>query len=674
MKIMSSDGCNIIEHYQKSIKKARNDETKLLYCIGKLDALPITIDHLQRTGVGKTINSLRKYNGAVGDAAKVLVTKWKNMVASGEVTSSSPEKHNEYSLNPVGCENTSKQNVEVREIEARVINNGKHKEEKSHPDRQKDTRHKEEKNHSHSRRDSNQRDEKRHSDTQKNSYDKEKQKKYSDTQRKTDHRIEKDTLCPLGSSNQKEEKKDWDTNRNAYNKITDILNQQDQHHESKSSKRKSHSKEKDNSHKSFSRNDEKCSSNSSKSSSNKSSSKRPREEASSSKTQKESIVSGEVASKRNCDEASEKYQSKAKKQKVNVKDEIEIDSSMGASFSDALGMCGIGGNSKKSKRLQKIIESKPVTENPNHSKSFTEKQNDTASVDLVPDALKITPKTKLDLSLNLPISSSIKITDNYKPSPMNLNVMNCIYPSSVPEKSTNFNLDSASVTQFNPKTMRTKVYSGVKTGALLTVPTLFDICIRVLQKNIDALEYTGGVPFDVLRPVLERTTPQQLLNFEDYNAYLLEDTDVLWQQHVGRHFRGQKREEGETWREMFLRCEDEKERRLNILTKNIKISQKQSALPIKKTRLAYVDNVVKPPRNIQRKQELYGTNDKLIASPAARVAALSAMSHNTVVAGDPRLKIGRDFNSAATGNNPLRIKKAPLMAKTLQFIKKTYKR
>lgn len=60
------------------------------------------------------------------------------------------------------------------------------------------------------------------------------------------------------------------------------------------------------------------------------------------------------------------------------------------------------------------------------------------------------------------------------------------------------------------------------------------------------------MPFDVLRPVLERATPHQLLNFEEYNPYLMEDSDVLWQQHVQRHCRSQRREEMETWREMFL--------------------------------------------------------------------------------------------------------------------------
>lgn len=118
----------------------------------------------------------------------------------------------------------------------------------------------------------------------------------------------------------------------------------------------------------------------------------------------------------------------------------------------------------------------------------------------------------------------------------------------------------------------TKIYSGSKTGVITPVPTLFDICVRILQKNIDgkttisnflnynnfyfiyllALEYTGGVPFEILQPVLQRATPVQLYTVEEYNQYLLDDTEVLWEQHINRHYRSKKRGENETWRDMFV--------------------------------------------------------------------------------------------------------------------------
>lgn len=57
---------------------------QIVHCIGKLYKLPISVRHLQDTGIGRTVNSLRKYDGEVGVAAKALVTKWKAMVAAEE--------------------------------------------------------------------------------------------------------------------------------------------------------------------------------------------------------------------------------------------------------------------------------------------------------------------------------------------------------------------------------------------------------------------------------------------------------------------------------------------------------------------------------------------------------------------------------------------------------------
>lgn len=60
------------------------------------------------------------------------------------------------------------------------------------------------------------------------------------------------------------------------------------------------------------------------------------------------------------------------------------------------------------------------------------------------------------------------------------------------------------------------------------------------------------------------------------------------------------------------RCLDEREAKLKTLTANIKQSIDKS-VPVRSTKLAYVDNVVKPPRNILKKQAKYGTAN---ATPA----------------------------------------------------------
>lgn len=77
-------------------------------------------------------------------------------------------------------------------------------------------------------------------------------------------------------------------------------------------------------------------------------------------------------------------------------------------------------------------------------------------------------------------------------------------------------------------------------------------CDNFFVFSLSVLEFIGGVPFDILRPVLERTTCEQLMVLEDFNPYLMEDTHCLWEQHCKRRFRMKNREELETWRDMYI--------------------------------------------------------------------------------------------------------------------------
>lgn len=50
----------------------------------RLAKLKVSVSHLQLTGIGKTVACVRKLEGEVGELAKKLVTKWKDMVAEAE--------------------------------------------------------------------------------------------------------------------------------------------------------------------------------------------------------------------------------------------------------------------------------------------------------------------------------------------------------------------------------------------------------------------------------------------------------------------------------------------------------------------------------------------------------------------------------------------------------------
>ncbi|GBL91085.1 Elongin-A [Araneus ventricosus] len=214
---------------------------------------------------------------------------------------------------------------------------------------------------------------------------------------------------------------------------------------------------------------------------------------------------------------------------------------------------------------------------------------------------------------------------------------------------------------------RTNVYSGRKSLFYTEMPTLFECCTRVLIENIDAIEYLGEVPYFLLKPVLERCTPLQLYNIEHYNPYLLDDTHELWEAQCKRDFRSEKLQENETWRELYLRAFEERERKLKNITANISASMSKSG-PARQVKLAYVNTVAKPPRDVARKQVKMGT-----ALPVDHTVKAGPSSKASPRPSAPAV------NSAASSSKseysiPKKPKVAPLMAKTLKSMKQCYRR
>ena len=51
---------DVIEHYKKKLLRHIEDPDTVLYCLKKLDAVPVTIEILQDSEVGKVVNRLKK--------------------------------------------------------------------------------------------------------------------------------------------------------------------------------------------------------------------------------------------------------------------------------------------------------------------------------------------------------------------------------------------------------------------------------------------------------------------------------------------------------------------------------------------------------------------------------------------------------------------------------------
>lgn len=262
------------------------------------------------------------------------------------------------------------------------------------------------------------------------------------------------------------------------------------------------------------------------------------------------------------------------------------------------------------------------------------------------------------------------------------------------------------------------------------MPRLFDICIHTLQEHVDKIDECGNLPFEILEPVLERATPQILMNIERFNLYLVEDTGrwfllhrsvrlfidrkrlnnvffqfaiqfegcvfmhwrvcicvceaciefdhvlcfsgPLWERHCKKEFPKEDREEFESWREMYERCWQSREEKLTSLKEKMGASYENARNSVRHTKL-YAGSST--PRHVRRAQEKNGTGPGW-AGPATSLSSSSSPTSNFAGAKRPAGPPSILQRPASEGPGrpvvvpPDKSKKpkiAPMMAKTLKM-------
>ncbi|XP_070697599.1 elongin A, like [Pempheris klunzingeri] len=226
-----------------------------------------------------------------------------------------------------------------------------------------------------------------------------------------------------------------------------------------------------------------------------------------------------------------------------------------------------------------------------------------------------------------------------------------------------------------------QVYSGAKTIFLPAMMSLHQQCIRTLQNNINLLYETGGVPFDILEPVLERCTPEQLLRIEECNPIYIGVTDHLWGRHCQRDFKDSKLQEYESWKEMYVRLSEERERKFKRLTKSIVSAHSQKPRG-RQVKMAFIHTVAKPPRDVRIQQEIHGTAVQQPHQPRCSVKVQDgrsrpscnepSRSNNSSSSSSSNSSNSSNSSSGAVNTQDPRKKTrvAPMMAKSLKALKK----
>lgn len=519
---------------------------QILHCIGALYKLVVTVNLLQETGIGRTVNGMCKSEaGEVRAAAKGLVNKWKALVVN--------ESEDEPARQSQEEELEGEETASPRKHHS-SSNGGTHRKDSDRIKKEREHR-------SH------------HSHNKSSSGSSSSRKEGSESKQHRDRAERIEGASPSATTT---------TNTNGGSSSMAMMSGKatsDRHHH--------HPKESSSSSTSASH----------QSSKKKTSSDRHREDKGAArKRSRERDHKDRSSSKR--------HRTERQTQEATVEldeeqsEDVEIDGSAGTSFADALAMMdgpgstpvkvskssttsSSGGNRQaalssaggeaaaavktkgaslagSSRSLSHATASKAVAGGSRSSGSSRPTDSGSGPPKLLAPSIKLAPLLDPEQLKRDILGPSVVISNSYTPASY-LNPVNLVGVSAAIQKNKRPgvgqpNAPHAAVVDPNnfeilQSKARTKVYSGNKCAAM--VLSLHEMCIRVLQKNVDALEYTGGVPYDILEPILLKCSANQLDQIEYYNPYLGEDTNELWKKHALRQFRGKKRQEMESWREMY---------------------------------------------------------------------------------------------------------------------------
>ncbi|XP_053310591.1 elongin-A [Spea bombifrons] len=333
-------------------------------------------------------------------------------------------------------------------------------------------------------------------------------------------------------------------------------------------------------------------------------------------------------------------------------------------------------SSKQSERGAQVTSKDPAKQ---HSKPATDTVKESHKKMYFPATLNKVDEVPVLPDIPLPL-----IQPNYRPLP----TFDPVVSPNKRKVPPSFMQDEEEGAGFTGRRFNSKmqVYSGSKTAYLPKMMSLYEQCIRVLSNNIDSIYEVGGVPYSVLEPVLEKCTPEQLYRIEEHNHVLVEDTDRLWMNHCKRDFKKEKPEEFETWREMFLRLHEAREQRLLKLTQNIRSAHANKPKG-RQAMMAFVNSTVKPPRDVRRRQEKFGTGTAVVAEKS-KIKPFVPVSHsstsNHVHSEEHRSYEGPSTSSSSSTSSSVQIghdprkpqvkKVAPMMAKTIKAFKNRFSR
>ncbi|TKR81025.1 hypothetical protein L596_014971 [Steinernema carpocapsae] len=227
-----------------------------------------------------------------------------------------------------------------------------------------------------------------------------------------------------------------------------------------------------------------------------------------------------------------------------------------------------------------------------------------------------------------------------------------------------------------------RIYAGrVKTTGLTEVPRLETLCMNVLFAHLNEIEDMNGTAYCLIKPILEKCNPDQLLKIERNNEYLLEDTDELWQKICEKKYNATENDtyEDESWRDFYMRKQRESDERFKAITSKIGSHNRDSPTINVRRTMALADP--RTPREVQKRAQFFGTIQSNGAVPSALEVSKSRreifnsgskakfQALPTCIRASKNSSVGAKKERQVVVPPPAAGKRGALMAKTLKMLK-----
>ena len=131
---------------------------------------------------------------------------------------------------------------------------------------------------------------------------------------------------------------------------------------------------------------------------------------------------------------------------------------------------------------------------------------------------------------------------------------------------------------------------------------------RVNDVDNDIISDTRNIPFDILKPKLEKYSVQELMTIEKDNPELIKSTEYLWRKFVERDFVDNVvKVNNESYKNMYFRLKQEKDDKFSISISKMKERYKTESEKHQKVEEPRMNINRKPAQYIKNKQQRNGT-------------------------------------------------------------------